>query len=153
METYCAEKYDICSTNPQIVEFFKSLDFWTKEIVPYAFYAKVAQYVMQDPNVIVPELPFDNTTPLDRKVFVAKIIAYITYGVIHRDTPFTLYVTWSRASMEKMEGAVEIMVIPNLVDWRFLDVKMQVLGEMLEKSELNVLSERLDLGGIWIKKG
>ena len=145
---YCVEKYGVCSTDEKIVEYFKDLEYWEKEAGPIAFYAKVAEWVAKDPNVVVPELPIKNDNPFDRRAFIAKIVAFLTYWILHRQTPIQLYVTNKEATTVPVEHSTEIMVVPTLMDWPFIPIKMQILAEFLE----NGTAERADLGGIWVKK-
>ena len=147
MSVTCVKEINICSENEAIEHYWESLKEYAKYIKPYAIYAKWTEYIVSDPQILIPEMPIKRVNYNSDTDFYISAITYIVYKILHTDTPFSIYYNGFQFSLEPLEYGKEIYIEPSQINPADLPIIMQLLVETIK----NPLVNYDELEGIKIK--
>ena len=147
MSVTCVKEIHVCSENEAIEQYWKSLKEYSRYIKPYAIYAKWTEYVLKDPQILIPEMPIKRVNFNSDTDFYISAITYIVYKILRTDTPFSIYYDGFEFSPEPLDFAKEIYIEPSQINPADLPVIMETLVQILK----NPLVNYEELEGIKIK--
>jgi hypothetical protein len=128
----------LCSDNESLIEYWNYIQEYKNVFKPFATYAKLSEYIYNDPNVITPEPPITLSQYQNPEYFFDAIATKIAYDIIYKQTPQDYYYAYGKFSDKPFDGAIHIHVNPAEISGIFTTSSVQALVSALKEGIYNV---------------
>ncbi len=136
----------LCSNSEKLVEYWEYIQKYRSVFAPFAVYAKLAEYVENNPDVVVPEPPITLSQYGGQEYFYDAIAVKIAYDLTWKQTPLDYYYAPGKFSDRAFDGATRIHVNPAEVPSLFIASSVQALVDALKEGtqDVNMLGIRTE---------
>ncbi len=137
----------LCSNSEKLIEYWNYIKDYKDVFAPFATYAKLAEYIMNNPDIIVPEPPITLSQYTNPEYFYDAIACKIAYDLTWKQTPVDYYYAYGKFTDKPFDGAMQIHINPTEISPVFLPSTVQALVDALKEGIYNI-----SLLGIRIEK-
>ncbi len=136
----------LCSNNESLTEYWDYIQKYKNVFAPFAVYAKLAEYVMNNPNIVAPESPITLPQYGNQEYFYDAIASKIAYDLTWKQIPQDYYYAPDKFSDKPFDGAVRIHVNPAEIPSIFIPSSVQALINALKEGvyDVNMLGIRTE---------
>jgi hypothetical protein len=128
----------LCSNSESLIDYWNYIQKYKNVFAPFATYAKLTEYIMNNPSVVVPEPPITLSQYGNPEYFYDAIATKIAYDLSWKNTPQDYYYAPGRFENKPFDGAVHIHVNPAEIPGIFIPSSVQGLVDALKEGVYNV---------------
>jgi hypothetical protein len=126
----------ICSNHEDVVDYWNYLQKYRDVFKPFATYAKIAEYVMGDSQVVTPEPPITLSQYGKEEYFFDAIAVKIAYDLTWKGEPVDYYYAPGKFENKIFDGAIHIRVNNMEIPAPFIPSTTQALVDSLKNGVL-----------------